>query len=165
MTQDIHDRHGSGFMRLRLLLPDVANCHPAEPKPRERRGTTGGKEQLSIFPENAINTHEQKALGKERVIGDARGKRERKGSSHDAVVDKPWMPQMLADKLNDEHNLAFYKFVVRRLPENVIRDALTRALDTPLRSIRRSRGALFASIVSPHLKNRRTGTHSSPNST
>ena len=62
---------------------------------------------------------------------------------------------MLAQKLNDEKNLAFYKFVVRRLPEEIIRDALMRALDVPQRNIRRSRGALFASIVAPDLNARR----------
>ncbi len=143
MPQEHHDAHGAGFVRLGSLLPSLDDIG------------SNTSNQLSILPENAFNTHEQKALGIERVIEGAGGKREGKGSLSHAAVDKPWMPGMLAAKLNDERNLAFYKFVVRRLPEDVIRDALTRALDTPLRNIRRSRGALFASILSPHLKNRR----------
>ncbi len=153
MSEEIHDRHGAGFVRLGNLLPSLDDT------------ASNTSNQVSPFQENANNIHTEKALGKERVIGGAGGKRERKGSSLDAAVDKPWMPQMLAEKLNDERNLAFYKFVVQRLPDAIIRDALVRALDTPLKNIRRSRGALFASIVSPHLKSRRSNPHSPSNST
>jgi hypothetical protein len=152
MTQENHDVHGAGFAHLRALLPTADSFA----KIHEQRGTLGGNKQLSLFPgKNASNAYEQKALGEERVIGGAGGKRERRGRTNAESVDKSWMPQMLAEKLRDEKNLAFYKFVVRRLPEEIIRDALMRALDVPQRNIRRSRGALFASIVAPHLNARR----------
>ncbi len=158
MIEETHIIRGAGFVHVKKLLPS-AECYSA--KNHEERGK-GGKESSSFPEENAINTHEQKALGKDWVKGDARGRRERKGATNAKAVDKSWMPQMLAEKLNDEKDLAFYKFVVRRLPEEIIRDALMRALDVPQRNIRRSRGALFASIVAPELKaRRRTRTHSS----
>ena len=143
MSPENHDPHGAGFVHLANLLPSLEDIG------------SNTKKQLSLFQQNAFNTDTEKALGIERELGGTGGKRERKGSSNHAAVDKPWMPQMLAEKLNDERNLAFYKFVVRRLPEHIVRDALMRALDTPIRNIRRSRGALFASIVSPCLKARR----------
>ena len=159
MSQEIHDLHGAGFVHLGAMLPSPEELASH----RERWGTLGGNKQLTLFQEeNAINAYDQKALGAERVIGGSGGKRERRGHKHVESVDKSWMPSMLAQKLNDEENLSFYKFVVRRLPEEIIRDALMRALDVPQRNIRRSRGALFASIVAPELKaRRRTRTHSS----
>lgn len=162
MVEEIHNIGGAGFVRLGSLLPTAESFSSN----REERGK-GGNSQLQLFPEeNAINTYEQKALGEERVIGDARGKRERRGRANNESVDKSWMPNMLAQKLNDEKNIAFYKFVVRRLPEEIIRDAFMRALDVPQRNIRRSRGALFASIVAPELNTRRRKQdHSSPTAT
>jgi hypothetical protein len=165
MIEEIHNVGGSGFVHLRDLLPTAAHFE----KHRERRGTTGGREQLQLFPErNAICTHTQEAFG-EKIVekGDARGEgRKRRGRANAESVDKSWMPQMLAEKLHDEKNLAFYKFVVRTLPEDIVRDALMRALDVPQRNIRRSRGALFASIVAPQLEvRRRKRSHSSPTAT
>lgn len=55
----------------------------------------------------------------------------------------------LASALRDQKSLAFYRLVARAVPHEVIRDALTRVLDT--QDIRRSRGALFAHLVRPHL--------------
>ena len=152
MTEETHNVRGAGFVHVKKLLPN-AECYSA--KNHEGRGTRGGRESPEISEENAIDTYIQAALGKDWVIGGAGGKRERKGATNAKAVDKPWMPNMLAQKLNDEKNLAFYKFVVRRLPEEIIRDALMRALDVPGKNIRRSRGALFASIMAPHLKARR----------
>ncbi len=57
----------------------------------------------------------------------------------------------LADALSDWKSLAFFRKVARSVPESVIRDALTRALDLPAASIRRSRAAYFTSIVRPYL--------------
>jgi hypothetical protein len=61
---------------------------------------------------------------------------------------------VLARQLDDERSLDFYRLVVRKVPEHLIRDALMRALDVPKRDIRRSRGALFASIIREHLPKR-----------
>lgn len=57
----------------------------------------------------------------------------------------------LADVLQDQHSLAWYRQVVARVPESVIRDALARARDLPEESVRRSRAAYFTSLVRPHL--------------
>lgn len=56
----------------------------------------------------------------------------------------------LASALRDEKSIAYFRLVARVLPREVICDALTRALDA--RSVRRSRGALFAHLVRPHLQ-------------
>lgn len=60
----------------------------------------------------------------------------------------------LASALRDEQSIVFFRLVARAVPREVIRDALMRALDAPRESVRRSRGALFAHIVGPHLPRR-----------
>ncbi len=148
---DIHDSHGSGFTHLRDILPGVL---------RPEGGGRGGGRESEIdrniegkIPEMQV----QKALGKEMERkGDARGEgRKRRGYDQTEAVDRRCKALVIARQLNDEKNLAFHEFVLRRVPEDVVRDALVRALDVPLRNVRRSRGALFASILAPHLKKRR----------
>jgi len=63
----------------------------------------------------------------------------------------------LAFALRDEKSIAFFRIVARAVPREVIRDALTRALDAC--SIRKSRGALFAHIVGPNLRQRSLTNH------
>lgn len=58
----------------------------------------------------------------------------------------------LADRLDDRKSLAFYRLVAASVPSEVIRDALTRALDLERASVRRSRAAYFTSLVRPHLQ-------------
>jgi len=58
----------------------------------------------------------------------------------------------LASALRDEKSIVFFRLVARAVPREVIRDALTRALDA--QSVRRSRGAIFAHLVRPHLPRR-----------
>jgi len=155
MTPELHDQHGSGFVHLRMLLPDAADVCPAKSKPRERRGMRGGRESSEPL-DNAIDTHTQKALGTEKVgLGDARGKgRRRRGATGNSLVDIRCKALILARQLDDERSLAFYQCAVREVPEHIIRDALTRSLDVPRRDVRRSRAALFTSIIRPLLPKR-----------
>jgi|GEM_PF-4480456 len=60
----------------------------------------------------------------------------------------------LADRLDDAKSLAFYRLVAVRVPAEIIREALTRALDLQPASVRRSRAAYFTSLVRPHLQRR-----------
>lgn len=60
----------------------------------------------------------------------------------------------LADRLDDGKSLSFYRLVAEHVPSEVVRDALTRALDVPAANVRRSRAAYFTSLIRPHLQNR-----------
>lgn len=60
----------------------------------------------------------------------------------------------LADRLDDGHSLAFYRRVAASVPAEVIREALTRALDLKTSAVRRSRAAYFTSLIRPHLQRR-----------
>lgn len=112
----------------------------------ERKGTIGDGERLrEILNEANEYCHHPLAFREEGGPGE-------EGSPH---VDNPLhVADYLANRLDDEKSLAFYKLVAS-LPREVIRDALMRALDVPARDIRRSRAAIFASLVRPHLRLRR----------
>lgn len=60
----------------------------------------------------------------------------------------------LADRLDDGHSISFYRLVAESVPNHVIREALTRALDVKAANIRRSRAAYFTSLIRPHLQRR-----------
>lgn len=59
--------------------------------------------------------------------------------------------QFLADVLADHRSLGWYRQVAEHAPEHIIRDALARARDLPSANVRRSRAALFTSIVRPYV--------------
>lgn len=60
----------------------------------------------------------------------------------------------LADRLDDAKSLAFYRLVAARVPAEIIREALTSALDLRPANVRRSRAAYFTSLVRPHPQRR-----------
>jgi len=49
----------------------------------------------------------------------------------------------LAKALDDERNLAFYRYAVTHYPEAFLRKTLSIVKDVPYEKIRKSRGALF----------------------
>jgi hypothetical protein len=119
-------------------------------------GKKGGRgiEGQDLSPEtNAVqkSIHENAfAFGEESEGGV--GEAGEGGRAAGSPEDKPErIADYLATRLGDEKSLAFYELVAREVPREVIRDALTRALDVPPSKLRRSRAALFTSIVRPHL--------------
>ena len=160
MKHESHDLHGAGFERLGNLLPNPAEFSPPDAIYREGRGR-GGRESLPLPEENAFYITTQEAFREEKVrLGDARGKgRKRRDPSQSKPVDIRNRALVLARQLDDERSIAFYRLVVRKVPEHLVRDALIRALDLPKRDARRSRAALFTSIVREHLGKRASARH------
>jgi hypothetical protein len=81
----------------------------------------------------------------------------RDGGSKGEGVLRPEVERIacyLTDRLDDAKSLAFYRLVAARVPEEIIRDALSRALDLPPAHVRRSRAAYFTSLIRPHLQRR-----------
>ena len=79
------------------------------------------------------------------TVGNRRESRGREGG--EPVDDSEALAAFLAERLRDWRSLGFYRKVARMLPESVVRDALTRALDVPAHAIRRSRGAYFTTLI------------------
>jgi hypothetical protein len=117
----------------------------------EERGTTGG-EKFPRIPGTSGNGI-QKYLSEPFSLKRVRGKR---GEEENRVPvsngdNSERLARHIAATLHDEKSIAWYRLVARRVDHEVIREALTRALDVPARDLRRSRGAVFTALVRPHL--------------
>jgi hypothetical protein len=151
---ETHSGNGVGFTRLRDVLREFG-------APGERRGKGGGEGSLG-FPENAFRKIRSKAFssgeaGARRRDGGPGGRDEGETEGVSQTVDGSpadieRIAAHLASALRDERSLDYFRLVARAVPGEVIRDALSRALDA--RSVRRSRAALFVHIVRPHLPRR-----------
>jgi hypothetical protein len=75
--------------------------------------------------------------------------RTRSGLDEDPSDDPERVAAHLASALRDEKSIAYFRIVARAVPREVVRDALTRALEA--RNIRKTRAALFVHIVRPYL--------------
>ena len=58
----------------------------------------------------------------------------------------------LAEALNDTDSLQFYRRCVEQYSEEFLRRTLERVLSIPQHKIRKSRGALFNSLLTGHAK-------------
>lgn len=112
----------------------------------EREGTTGVGEATRREETNERNDED---------IDSGRSFRDR-GSKGEGNLspEVERLASYLADRLNDGHSLAFYRLVAAQVPAEIVRDALTRALDVPAANVRRSRAAYFTTLVRPHLQSR-----------
>ncbi len=145
MTPETHDPSEAGFEHLRNLLP-----------PPPTRSASHATLEENNLPGNQENANCRQAFGEEgvgRVEGVPRGRRDGRARRGQAV-DTQCLADYLAKRLDDEKSLAFYQLVARRVPREVVQEALTRALDVPRKDVRRSRAALFTSIVREHLPRR-----------
>lgn len=123
------------LVRLLLSTTPVQDVHS-----REGVGDVKGSLQ-SVENANAFNSIAFRRSDPDRPEGDA-----------DARELADERAGYLAEALDDHRSHAWYRRVVLSVPESVIRDALMRARDLPTKNVRRSRAALFTSIVRPHLK-------------
>ncbi len=132
----------------RAIHESLAAMLFASPAPSgERKGALGDGEGLPGTPNetNGVCSHsfsfrEEGGPGEEGTL----------------PVDSPErLADELARVLDDARSLAFFQRVSIEVDRELIREALTRALDVPLRDVRRSRAAIFASLVLPHMRARR----------
>lgn len=143
-------------MHLGDLLPERRPTLPRTRTDLGREGGLQGEELHPEFREHAFPVDSAKALGERGVgremgvrgKGEGRGGRDRAG---DKAVDDRAFAVYLARRLDDDRSLDWYRCVLRRLPREIVRDALARTLDVPPAKIRRSRAALFASLVGSRL--------------
>ena len=117
----------------------------------EERGKGGEKfPRIPGTSGNGIQKYLSEPFPLKRVRG-TRGEEENKALVFDGDNSER-LARHIAATLHDEKSIAWYQLVARRVDHEVIREALTRALDVPARDLRRSRGAVFTALVRPHLK-------------
>jgi hypothetical protein len=127
--------------------------------PGKRRGEGGGEGQIAEnVTQNAFQEISETRLRSGSREG-AGGARVTEPPAHDPN-DPERVAAHLASALRDEKSIAFFRIVARAVPREVIRDALTRALDA--QNIRKSRSALFVHIVRSHLPHRSLTNHRTP---
>jgi hypothetical protein len=122
-----------------LELPGLARRLPA----LFVQGGRGSTENLPSLPVTLNASQESSGTqgGSSRGVGGA--------SCDEPVDDVDNFAGYLADAFDDAKSLAWYRKVVRTLPRPVVQDALVRTREARRSDIRRSRAALFTSIVRP----------------
>lgn len=78
-----------------------------------------------------------------------------RGNDSIEAVDNEQHAVYIADAFDDMRSLAWYRLVLRVVPREVVWDAFVRARDLTRSNVRRSRAALFTSIVRHHVDSRR----------
>lgn len=143
---ETHSTNGAGFVRLAAILPRSVNGEAKRGFGGDVKRFPGSLETLNAFQELSETRSERS--GNEGAY--AVRTRPARATPVDSDIER--LAAHLAAALRDEKSIAFFRIVARAVPREVIRDALVRALDAA--SVRRSRGALFAHLVRPHLPRR-----------
>jgi len=103
----------------------------------------------SAFGEVGVGSRDGGAGGRDEGEGEGASQA---GDNHRTADDIERIAAHLASALRDEKSIVFFRLVARAVPREVIRDALTRALDA--QSVHRSRSALFVHLVRRYLPQR-----------
>lgn len=132
-----------------LLVPQDIHSSSGEAKEgfgEDVKGFPGSLETLNAFQKFSGMRSERSGNGEAPEARDSPART----SPVDNDIER--IAAHLASALRDEKSIVFFRLVARAVPREVIRDALMRALDA--QSVHRSRAALFAHIVRPHLSRR-----------
>lgn len=118
------------------------------------REPTEGTEQGPRYPGNAFEfiSESGSSGGMEGVGG--RGHAVRDEIERDACY--------LADAFNSPSSLEYFRFVVSVVPRHLVFEAFARARDVPRSAIRRSRAAIFTSLLRAEIGRRRPRRYPSP---
>jgi len=93
-------------------------------------------------------------------VGEEEGCRGEDGGETQEFIHS--LAEYLADRLDDRRSIAWYRLVASTVGEGVIQDALAKALDVPASRIRKSRGALFTTLIRRHVRGRMRATRHDP---
>lgn len=120
-------------------------------RPEPVRNPNGEREPTESFPlsstEETKNVNERVDIYSSLPLPENVG--EPAGSRGDPKAER--LAVYLAERFNDWKSYAFFLSVARRVPREVVLDALGRALDIPRSEVRRSRAAYFTTIIRRHL--------------
>ena len=116
-------------------------------------GDTGGSKNLPSSPVtlNAYSKHSGYSEGSTGIAGNQRAE------PTTTAVDN--LASHLADALADPKSVNWYRKVAREVPHHIILAALGRARDLRRADVRRSRAALFTSLIRSYLKSHESYAH------
>ncbi len=129
--------------RIYVLKPElVDNLNQKSQNTTSRSGNT---EPLEVSNSNPINTYVNKTDRLNNVKENAIFK---KTNKEKRSPQKEYLAQEMAEQLNDDHSLGFYRKVVDLVPENLIFQALSEVKDAALTGrVKKSKAALFNSVI------------------
>jgi hypothetical protein len=127
--------------RIYVLKPElVDNLTQKSQNATSRSGNTG---PLEVSNSNPIDTYVNKTKRINNVNNAISNKKKKKRSE-----DKEYLASYIAEQLEDDHSLGFFRKVVDLIPENLIYQALSEVKDTALTGrVKKSKAALFTTII------------------
>lgn len=129
--------------RIYVLKPElVDNLNQKSQNTTSRSGNT---EPLEVSNSNPINTYVNKTDRLNNVNSNAIFNKKKKEKRS---PEKEYLAQEMADQLEDDHSLGFYRKVADLIPESLIFQALSEVKDAFLSGrVKKSKAALFTSVI------------------
>lgn len=128
--------------RIYVLKPElVDNLNQKSQNTTSRSGNT---EPLEVSNSNSINTYVNKTDRLNNVKNNAIFNKKKEKRS----PEKEYLAQEMAEKLEDDHSLGFYRKVADLVPESLIYQALSEVKDAFLTGrVKKSKAALFTTVI------------------
>jgi hypothetical protein len=127
--------------RIYVLKPELVDN--LKQKSQITTSRSGNLEHLEVSNSNPINTYVNKTDIINNVKSNAIFNKKEKRSP-----EKEYLAQEMADQLDDDHSLGFYRKVADLIPKNLIFQALSEVKDAFLTGrVKKSKAALFTTII------------------
>jgi hypothetical protein len=124
-----------------ILKPEIKEIMNTDfPSSRERKSSL-----LENGKSDSINTYVNKTDRENNVKGNAILKITKKEKRS---PEKEYLAEEMAEQLNDDHSLGFYRKIADTVPENLIFQALSEVKDAFLTGrVKKSKAALFTTVI------------------
>jgi len=127
--------------RIYVLKPELVDN--LDQKSQNTTSRSGNTEPLEVSNSNPINTYVNKTDRINNVNNNAIFNKKKK-----RTPEKEYLAQEMADQLEDDHSLGFYRKVADIMPESLIFQALSEVKDAFLSGrVKKSKAALFTTVI------------------
>jgi hypothetical protein len=126
--------------RIYVLKPELVDNNPL--KSQNATSRSRNKEPLEVSNSDSIDTYVNKTERINNVNNAISNKKKKRTPEMEAFA------QEIAERLEDDHSLGFYRKVVDTIPENLIWQALSEVKDAFLSGrVKKSKAALFTTVI------------------
>jgi predicted transcriptional regulator len=126
--------------RIYVLKPELVDNNSL--KSQNATSRSGNIKPLEVSNSDSIDTYVNKTEKINNVNNAISNKRKKRTPEMESFA------QEIAERLEDDHSLGFYRKVVDTMPKNLIWQALSEVKDTALTGkIKKSKAALFTSVI------------------
>ena len=127
--------------RIYVLKPELVDN--LNQKSQNTTSRSGNSEPLEVSNSNPINTYVNKTDRINNVNNNAIFNKKKK-----RTPEKEYLAQEMAEQLEDDHSLGFYRKVADIMPENLIFQALSEVKDAFISGrVKKSKAALFTTVI------------------